>query len=503
MVVLSTLLGLWLKPLTYITPYVFYFPAILIALWLAGFGAGFLATVLTSVVADYFFIAPYYTVYAHGRDLVRAWYFIVSFGFICWLIDRRQYRAETTIERQAEVLAIEEDKRRTLEEQFRQAQKMEAVGRLAGGVAHDFNNLLTVIIGQAALLSWTDLPRDAQQRVVAINDAAERGASLTSQLLAFSRKQMLKLEPVDLNVIVQQFSGVLARLLGEDIRTEIVLEPLLGFVKGDKNQLEQILMNLAVNARDAMPEGGKLLIETAKVELDDNYVKTHSEVKPGLHAMLAISDTGVGIMEEHRARIFEPFFTTKEQGKGTGLGLAMVYGTVKQMQGSIWVYTELGQGTTFKMYFPLISEEEVEAKPSLEANLLPGRLKLTVLVVEDNVLLRSLIRDYLEVEGCTVITAGDGAEAGNLAAEFSGRIDVLLTDVVLPGKNGKQVAEELLRHRPEIKVAYTSGYTPDAIVNHGVLEEGVHFLQKPFTRAELISVLRSAVADRKRSQGAD
>jgi signal transduction histidine kinase/CheY-like chemotaxis protein len=498
---LSTLVGFWLRPEPYITPYVFFFPAILISLWLAGFGAGFLATILTSVVADYFFIAPYYSFYGSVRDLVRALLFTVSFGFICWLIDRRQYKAETKIERQAEVLAIAEDKQHILEEQFRQAQKMEAVGRLAGGVAHDFNNLLTIIIGQAQLLGWAQLPEDAQQRIASITDAAERAATLTSQLLAFSRRQILKLEPVDLNAIVQRFSDVLARLLGEDVRTEIILEPLLGFVRGDKNQIEQILMNLAVNSRDAMPNGGKLLIETAKVELDDNYAKTHSDVTPGRYVMLAVSDTGVGIDDEHRAHIFEPFFTTKEQGKGTGLGLSMVYGTVKQMQGSIWVYSELGQGTIFKMYFPVISEEEPEIKAKLDKSPQPERLRLTVLVVEDNVSLRALIRDYLEVDGCTVITAGDGSEAVNLAMEFSGRIDVVLTDVILPGKNGKQVAEELVRHRPEIKIAYTSGYTPNAIVHRGVLDEGVHFLQKPFTRAELVSVLRSAIADGIPSQG--
>jgi two-component system cell cycle sensor histidine kinase/response regulator CckA len=254
-------------------------------------------------------------------------------------------------------------------------------------------------------------------------------------------------------------------------------------------------MNLAVNSRDAMPDGGKLLIETAKIELDENYVKTHSGVKPGRYVLLAVSDTGCGMDEETKAHLFEPFFTTKEQGKGTGLGLSMVYGTVQQLQGSIWVYSEAGQGTTFKMYFPRISEEELEIKSEQDTTSVPERLQLTVLVVEDNVSLRALIRDYLEVEGCTVIAAGDGAEAVSLATQFPGRIDVLLTDVVLPGKNGKQVAEELLRHRPEIKVAYTSGYTPDAIVRRGVLDRGVNFLQKPFTRAELMSVLRTAVAN--------
>ena len=254
---------------------------------------------------------------------------------------------------------------RLLEEQFRQAQKMEAVGRLAGGVAHDFNNLLMVISGQADLLSSRpDLTESSRKRISEISAAAERAGSLTTQLLAFSRKQILKMEPVDLNVVVQQFSNVLARLLGEDVRTEIVLEPLLDLIRGDKNQIEQILMNLAVNSRDAMPHGGKLMIETARVTLDEQYVKTHSCVTPGHHVMLAVSDTGIGMDKESQSRIFEPFFTTKEQGRGTGLGLSMVYGTVKQLQGSIWVYSEVGKGTTFKMYFPPFSRNSSNSAPT-------------------------------------------------------------------------------------------------------------------------------------------
>jgi two-component system cell cycle sensor histidine kinase/response regulator CckA len=494
---LSTAVGLWLRPIIYKTPYLFYFPAILIPLWLAGFGPGLLATVLSAFVSDYFFIAPYYTLYANAGDVIRAIYFVASFGFICWLIDTRQYKAEVEIEHQAEALEHEKDERQILEEQFRQAQKMEAVGRLAGGVAHDFNNLLTVIMGQTELLKSTGISDEAEKRLHEITAAAERAGALTSQLLAFSRKQMLKMEPLELNVIVQQFSTVLARLLGEDIRTEVVLDPLLEVIRGDKNQIEQVLMNLAVNSRDAMPNGGKFMIETARVVLDQQYAKTHAGVEPGHYAMLAVSDTGIGMDDETKSHIFEPFFTTKGLGKGTGLGLSMVYGTVKQLQGIIWVYSEVGEGTTFKMYFPMTRKEELASKPELAVRAPSERLNLTVLVVEDNESLLELIRDYLEVEGCTVIVTGDGNKAISQATTFAGKIDLLLTDVILPGKNGKQVAEDIIRHRPDIKVIYTSGYTPNAIVHHGVLDKGVHFLQKPFTRAELVSILKLVATDER------
>ena len=250
-------------------------------------------------------------------------------------------------------------------------------------------------------------------------------------------------------------------------------------------------MNMAVNSRDAMPAGGQFIIETARVTLDEQYAKTHSGVKTGRYVMLAVSDTGIGMDQDTQARIFEPFFTTKEQGKGTGLGLSMIYGTVKQMQGNIWVYSEVGKGTTFKIYFPIL-EEQLEIAPEWNLAVVPARLQLTVVVVEDNTSLRALIGDYLEVEGCRVIAAADGEEALRQVAAFPGPIDLLLTDVVLPGKNGKQVARDLALLRPEIKVVYTSGYTPNAIVHHGVLDPGVHFLQKPFTRAELTAKLREA-----------
>jgi PAS domain S-box-containing protein len=616
----STVIGLALRPGTYTTPYLFFYPAILVGLWLAGFGAGFTATVLSAIVVDHFFLPPYGRWAFTPMGALRSMYFVLSFGMICWLIERRQTQAKSEIKRQAEVLEVAEGHRqslgselhlaqeraqtfeaewnaliesaphgflradragrflrvnsalvamlgyasaeemtadktvlllyrfsvrrdqfiaeldrvgaitgfeaewvakdgrplyvrlggrrvapgeyetfvqditqeRRLEQQFRQAQKMEAVGRLAGGVAHDFNNLLMIIMGQAELLAnRADLPEAARQRTAEILAAAERAGTLTSQLLAFSRKQILKLEPVDLNALVQHFSNVLARLLGEDIRTEIVLEPLLDFIRGDKGQIEQVLLNLAVNSRDAMPAGGQFIIETARVTLDEQYAKTHSGVKTGRYVMLAVSDTGIGMDQDTQARIFEPFFTTKEQGKGTGLGLSMIYGTVKQMQGNIWVYSEVGKGTTFKIYFPIL-EEQLEIAPEWNLAVVPARLQLTVVVVEDNTSLRALIGDYLEVEGCRVIAAADGEEALRQVAAFPGPIDLLLTDVVLPGKNGKQVARDLALLRPEIKVVYTSGYTPNAIVHHGVLDPGVHFLQKPFTRAELTAKLREA-----------
>jgi PAS domain S-box-containing protein len=392
------------------------------------------------------------------------------------------------------VLVISEDisERRQLEEQLRQSQKMEAIGRLAGGIAHDFNNLLMIITGYSELLleRHLDDQNPLHRHVVEINNAGERAAGLTRQLLAFSRKQLLQPEVLDLNAIVTNVDKMLQRLIGEDIDLISVLGRDLGRVKVDPGQMEQVIMNLAVNARDAMPQGGKITIETANVELDDRYIRQHAEVTPGPYVMLALSDTGTGMDKETISHIFEPFFTTKEQSKGTGLGLATVYGIVKQSGGHIWVYSEIGQGTMFKVYFPRVEEagaagQQNEAQPALP----PG--SETILLVEDEAEVRELILDVLTERGYTVLEARNGDEALLLGERRSGPIHLLLTDVVMPGgMNGRELAERLTALHPEIKVLYMSGYTDEAIVHHGVLDRGTIFLQKPFTPGALERKMR-------------
>jgi signal transduction histidine kinase len=385
-------------------------------------------------------------------------------------------------------LAIARDitQRKSLEAQLRQAQKMEAVGLLAGGVAHDFNNLLTVILGSADLLLDT-LGRDRPERGEAeeIRKAGLRAADLTRQLLAFSRQQVLAPQVLDLNEVVATMDKILRRVIGEDIDLRTVPSRDLRAVRADPGQLEQVVVNLAVNARDAMPTGGTLTIETANVELDEAYAREHAAVlKPGHYVMLAVSDTGVGMDAETQARIFEPFFTTKPKGKGTGLGLATVYGIVKQSGGYIWVYSEPGHGTSFKVYLPHVTEA---AGPVGQSPVPPVSVRgsETVLLVEDEEMVRNLVQKVLRANGYTVIVAASGSEAEQVAAQHAGRIHLLMTDVVLPGLNGRQVAQFLSAVRPGIRVLYLSGYTNDAIVHHGVLEPDVAFLQKPFTPAVL------------------
>src|SRR5438552_3627063 len=358
---------------------------------------------------------------------------------------------------------------------------MEAIGHLAGGVAHDFNNLLMVIMGRTEML-MKDLgdadPRHSMARV--IEQTALRAADLTRQLLAFSRKQVLNPAVLDLNAVVSKMGEMLRRLIGEDIALVTGLGSSLGHVKADPGQIEQIIMNLAVNARDAMPEGGRLTLETANVELDVAYARKHVGARPGPHVMLALSDTGTGMDAQRRARIFEPFFTTKGPRKGTGLGLAMVYGIVKQSGGNIWVYSEPGQGTTFKIYLPQIEEpidlDEERADPA------DSRLgRETVLLVEDDDAVRDLARDILQATGYTVLEARQGAEALGMSERYTGPIHLMLTDVVMPGMSGRQLADRFAVLRPTTKVLYMSGYTDNAIVHHGVLDPGTEFLQKPFT----------------------
>ncbi|TAL11564.1 MAG: response regulator [Nitrospirae bacterium] len=380
-----------------------------------------------------------------------------------------------------------------LEEQLRQAQKMEAVGRLAGGIAHDFNNVLTIIKGYSDLALGQMAPQDPQRaRLQYIKDAGERAASLTRQLLAFSRRQVLESKVLDLNAIVTNLYEMLPRLIGEDIDIVSILKPGLGRMKADPGQIEQVILNLAVNARDAMPQGGKMTIETANVALDENYARDHATVQPGPHVMLAVSDTGHGMDAETSARIFEPFFTTKEIGQGTGLGLAMVYGIVKQSGGSIWVYSEPGKGTTFKIYFPRV-EDALEVQEPAEDRPRILRGTETVLVAEDEEMVRNLMQTILEAQGYAVLVARNATEALSIGHRHHGSIPLLVTDVVMPGMSGRELAAQLAMVHPEAKVLYVSGYTDDAVVRHGVLNAGLAFLQKPFSAESFLFKVRDAL----------
>ncbi len=371
--------------------------------------------------------------------------------------------------------------RRNLEDQLRQAQKMEGIGRLAAGVAHDFNNLLTAIGGRCYLvLNALTSENPIRREIEIIQGAAERAAELTHQLLAFSRKQILEPRVLDLNTIVTGIEPLLRRMIREDIEIATALDPAAGHVKADAGQVEQVLLNLGVNASDAMPHGGRLTMTTGNVTLDEGYARTHAEVEPGPYVMLSVSDSGHGMTPEVQARIFEPFFTTKEVGKGTGLGLATVYGIAKQSGGHITVYSEIGHGTVFKLYLPRVEEAPGIAEPE-RAPQIARRGNETVLLVEDDEPLRTLAREILSIQGYTVLDATSPSEALRLAEAYPDPIDLLLTDVVMPQMNGRQVADHLLAARPGLKVLFMSGYTDAAIVQHGVLEPGTQFLQKPFT----------------------
>jgi len=386
-----------------------------------------------------------------------------------------------------------EQETRALEEQLRQSQKIEAIGQLAGGVAHDFNNLLTVIkgYGQMSLMGLKE-GDPLKENIDEIQKAAEKAAGLTRQLLAFSRRQVLEVKVVDLNTALKDLDKMLRRMIREDVGLEMHLTEDLGSVKVDPGQIEQVVINLAVNARDAMPSGGKLTIETANVELDKEYARRHVAVTPGRYVMLSVSDTGVGMAKEVQEKIFEPFFTTKEKGMGTGLGLSTVYGIVKQSGGNIWVYSEPGQGTTFKIYLPRVNEpvEEIGKKALIEE--VPTGNE-TILVVEDDEEVRKLAVRILEKQGYRVFMAKQGNDALSLCEKHDEPIHLIVTDVVMPGMSGRKLAERLKETHPEMKVLYMSGYTDNAIVHHGVLEPGIQFLQKPFTVESLSRKVREVL----------
>ena len=379
-----------------------------------------------------------------------------------------------------------------LQDQLRQSQKIEAIGRLSGGIAHDFNNILTIISGNAQL-SLLDLREGDPLRanIEEIKGASERAADLTRQLLAFSRKQIMEMQVLDLNHVVQGLDKMLHRLLGEDIDLVTVLPEGIGKVKADPGQIEQVIVNLAVNARDAMIEGGKLTIETADVELDEEYAHKHIAVQPGRYVMFSVSDTGVGMTSEVKERVFEPFFTTKEQGKGTGLGLSTVYGIVKQSGGNIWIYSEPGQGTTFKIYLPQVDEPLTEEKEEVVKEIPRGNE--TILVVEDEETVRKLAIRLLKSQGYRVLEAPDGGKALLLCEKLKERIHLILTDVVMPGMSGRKLVERLKEIHPEMKVLYMSGYTDNAILHHGILEPGINFMQKPFTLENLARKVREVL----------
>jgi len=389
-------------------------------------------------------------------------------------------------------IAVDVTERRKMEEELRKSQRMESIGTLAGGVAHDFNNLLTVIKGYSQLLSDELQGTPAHEKLRQIESAAEKAAALTRQLLAFSRQQVLQPRVINLNNIVRDMEKMLRRLIGEDIDFSVKSAGKLSPILADPGQIEQVIMNLAANARDAMPRGGKFIVETANVKLEQD-ASLDINVTPGDYVLLAVSDTGTGMDGQTQARIFEPFFTTKPPGKGTGLGLSTVYGITKQSGGYIWVYSEPGHGATFKMYFPVAQGKASETGSGQEKAIAPQRGNETILVVEDEPVLSQLVETSLKRRGYEVLVASSGETAESIAQSHKGPIHLLLTDVVMPQTSGREVAKRICELRPQTRVMWMSGYTDEAIMHHGILDPGVHFLQKPFTPSTLAQKVREVL----------
>jgi nitrogen-specific signal transduction histidine kinase len=395
------------------------------------------------------------------------------------------------------VVAQDISERRHLEQQLRQSQKMEAIGRLAGGVAHDFNNLLMVIKGHTELLLNVLPPSDhVARKIEQIDRSADRATALTRQLLAFSRMQVLQPQVINLNSIVEEMGKLLPRLIGEDIELVVRADQKLGAILADATQMEQIIMNLAVNSRDAMPNGGKLVIETRNADLDQTYTASHPLMKPGAYIQLTVSDSGCGMDAETESHIFEPFFTTKEKGKGTGLGLATVYGIVKQSGGFIWVYSEVGKGSSFKIYIPRVDQvEEHPGAPKPTAEVPTGTE--TVLLTEDEQDVREIAKEFLESGGYKVVEAKDASEAIELARQHHGSIDLLVTDMVMPGMTGQELAAHLQREYPGLCVVFMSGYSEHAATEMANADPSVRLLSKPFSRGALLRTVGEILHCRK------
>jgi len=507
-------------------PFITFFGAVFVTAWWYGFRPTLLATALSAIIVQMLFFAPVVSANQEGLITVVGLALFVGIGLAAGVMGEARLRAqrraeaeateasharalaeESALQAEEEAARAEEEATRADEEasraqaalkalqasqaQLLHSQQMDALGQLAGGVAHDFNNVLTAISGYAAFLLEGLPPGDARREdVLGIQEAAERAAALTQQLLAFGRKQVMQPSVIDMREVVDDTGRMLRRLIGEHIDLAIVTGPLVSPVLADRGQLSQVLVNLAVNARDAMPEGGRLTIEAREVPLTEEYADAHLAVEPGPYVRVAVSDTGHGMTPEVRAHLFEPFFTTKPRGKGTGLGLSTVYGIVKQFGGHIFVYSEPGHGTTMKIYLPRAESAATPAPPRRGPT---SRGTETILLVEDDAAIRGVIRRVLEAQGYTVLHMASPREALDAVTRLPGRIDLLLTDVVLPEMSGRELADRLVTNRPELAVLYMSGYTDDAIVHQGRLDPGTEFLPKPFAPEMLVRRVREVL----------